>query len=349
MRHLHTIILLISAAAAAVSCTKDFKPTPVPTATTGVYILNSGNYNSNDASLVTYDPQTGTVSADIFSAANGKRLGDVANDMLVYGSKLYIAVTNSAVIFVTDLDGRIITEIKEGSPRHFCAEGGKVYATLYEGYAAEIDTASFSVKKVQTGPNPEGIAYSNGKLYVADSYGYDQSGTYGTTVTVIDRQTFTVTGKLTVLNNPQTFHAPDSRHLYLITWGNYADIPAALQKIDTSTDEVTTIPDVHPTVMALGWDSTAYLICSSYDADWNHTIKYYRFDLGTETVTGELTDTAQVPNGCCIAYDALTDLIYIGCSDYASNGDVCVMTSSGIITDQFDTGGMNPITLAFRR
>ena len=46
-----------------------------------------------------------------FKEANGKNLGDLAQDMLVYKERLYIAVYNSKILFVTDLEGKILGEI----------------------------------------------------------------------------------------------------------------------------------------------------------------------------------------------------------------------------------------------
>jgi len=337
---------------AAVSCKDTFIPAPEPKTdySAQVLILNSGNWGSNDASLTVLDEKEGKMNTtDIFSSVNGKKLGDVANDMMIYGSKLYIAVTTSAVLFVCDLNGKIITEIKEGSPRCLCANGGKVYATLYEGYVAEIDTASFTVRKVETGPNPEGITYSSGKLYVADSFGYDPTYQYGTTVTVIKASSFTVDKKLTVNNNPHKFVISEDGTLYLITWGNYADIPAALQKINPSTDEVTTVSGVAPTDMAMGRSGIAYILSTAYDAQWNQTFSYYKYDTRTDTFVEDLVSSSAVPNGSFIMYDRFLDRIYIGTSDYVSTGDLYILGNDGSVISKYDTGGMNPITVQFIR
>jgi len=342
------ILFLLAALTLMSACRDSDKKKPDIPDTTGIYILNSGNYYSNDASLVSYDPITGAVSSDIISARNGKQLGDVANDMIIYGSKMYIAVTNSAVIFVCDLEGNILRELKEGTPRHLCAEGGKVYATLFEGYAAEVDTTTYSVRKVQVGANPEGIACSGEKIYVADSFGYDTSGTYGTTVSVLDRNTFTFLKEITVLNNPQTLHAATDGTLYLVCWGNYSDIPASLQKINPATDAVTTIQDIHPTNMVIAGDDTAYLLCSSYDDQWQQTVKFYTYDLKSDTVTGEFVSSEDIPDGYSLSYDSASELLYIGSSDYSSTGEMYIVTPSGAILNHFDTRGMNPISVAFR-
>jgi len=336
---------------ATVSCEDTWAPAPapIPVVTSRTLILNSGNWGANDASITVLDNETGKVStSDLFSSVNGKKMGDVANDIIIYGSKMYIAVTSSEVIFVCDLNGRIITEIHEGSPRHFCTHKDKVYATLFEGYAAEIDTTTFAVRKVATGPNPEGIACAGGKLYVADSFGYDTSGQYGTTVTVIDVTSFTALKQLTVNNNPHSFQVLDDRNIYLVTWGNYADIPAALQKIDSSTDEVTTVPGVAPTDMTLGESGFAYLLCSSYDENWNQSFSYYIYNTKTDKIIDELVSSTEVPNGSFIKYDPVMLKIFIGASDYVSNGDLYVL--DGINPPvKYDTGGMNPIAVAFIR
>lgn len=77
----------------------------------GVYVLNSGNKGNNNSSLSFYDFETKKVEADIFKKVNGRGLGDTANDILVYGSKAYIAVTNSNTIEVTDLQGKSLNKL----------------------------------------------------------------------------------------------------------------------------------------------------------------------------------------------------------------------------------------------
>lgn len=341
-----TVFLLILTA----SCRKEkseIESKPQEQTESVALILNSGNWEANDASITLMDCKTGLVTpGDLFSSANGIKLGDVANDMILYGSKLYIAVSMSSVIFVCDTECNIIKAIQGGTPRHFCAHNGKVFATMFEGHVAEIDTTTFAVRKVSTGPNPEGIACAQGKLYVADSFGYDPSGMYGTTVTVIDEATLTPLKTLTVNNNPQSFHVC-GHSLYLISWGNYSDIPARLQKIDTSTDEVTTIEGVTPTAMTIGEPGTAYIMSSTYDENWNQTFNYSVFDTSTDTIRGELIPGSKIPGGSFISYDSPTKLIYIGTSDYVSEGDIYVLDTSGRIISKSGTGGMNPVAISF--
>ena len=98
------LILVLGLSAALYSCDNSSKE-EISDVKTGTYILNNGNYASNDASLALYNPDSKAISTNVFENANGKKLGDLAQDMLIYGGKMYIAVYNSKVIFVTDRKG----------------------------------------------------------------------------------------------------------------------------------------------------------------------------------------------------------------------------------------------------
>ena len=73
------------------------------------YILNSGDWKSNNSSLTMYDESTGNAVQNYFALQNGGRgLGNTANDMIVYGSKIYIAVAGESTIEVAGLDAKSI-------------------------------------------------------------------------------------------------------------------------------------------------------------------------------------------------------------------------------------------------
>ena len=352
-RSVYFLLLSALVALSCISCTddnlgKDDIP-PVADSAAGLFVLNSGNMGNNDAALTYYDAFGKSTLTNVFAGANGKRLGDTGNDLLIYGSKMYIAMTGSSVIFVTDLKGNCIKEIAVPgenanlSPRKFAKVGGKVYVSFMEGYVGAIDTTGFDVKTVKVGPMPEGMAYANGKVYVANTDGYNWP--YGTTVSVIDPVTFAVVKTLDVSNNPQTLHVASQNMVYLVCWGDYGQVPAKLQRIDTRTDEVTTMEGVVPTNMAIGKDGAAYILSCVYDANWNQTITCHKFDVAQGKITGELVPSSGIPNGYSIFADEVTGNIYIGASDYTNNGDVYIVSPQGEILEKFDTGALNPIAI----
>lgn len=333
------------------SCEKPIPdPEPIPEETTGVFVLNNGNMGSNDASLVLYDPETKSVTSNVFQSKNGQKLGDLAQDMIVYGSKMYIAVYGSGVIFVTDKSGKLIKTIKEEgrSPRYFEAHNGNIFVTYYEGYLGKIDTTSLSVlNTVKVGDNPEQVKASNNKLYVANSGGMNFP-VYGKTVSVVNPTTMSIIKTLDVVVNPAYLEVDSKGDVYLVSIGNYADVPSTLQKIDPQTDAVATMSDLPVSYISMGANDIMYFISSQYDASWNLIADYYTYDAITEKVIGKLiTDGTEVSSPYSITADKISGNVYIGSSDYVSTGDMYVFTSAGVLVDKFDTAGLNPIGCCF--
>ena len=148
---------------------------------TGAYVVNSGNMYSNiKSSLTAIDYASSTATQNVFKAANGRTLGNIANDGIVYGNKIYLAVDKENTIEVIDKTTKksikqintteLLGKAEGADPRHIIADGGKVYFTTYGGYVAAVDTTDFALqKKWQVGSYPEGLVIGKGNLYVANS------------------------------------------------------------------------------------------------------------------------------------------------------------------------------------
>ncbi len=78
---------------------------PEYTSIQGFYLLNEGNMGSNKSTLDYFDYETGEYYRNIFGSANPavpKEMGDVGNDIKIYGSKLYAVINCSNKIDVMD-------------------------------------------------------------------------------------------------------------------------------------------------------------------------------------------------------------------------------------------------------
>ena len=71
--------------------------------TAEIYVLNEGLLNLNNSTLMRYSFSNGIQTPDYFKKINKRGLGDTANDMAIYGSKLYVVVNVSSQIEVIDL------------------------------------------------------------------------------------------------------------------------------------------------------------------------------------------------------------------------------------------------------
>lgn len=182
-KYLLGLAVLLMGTAVMTSCSddNDGPETYLQEYSTGAYVVNSGNmYNKIESSLTAIDYASSTATQNVFKAANGRTLGNTANDGIVYGNKIYLAVDQSNTIEVIDkTTKKSIKQINttellgnaEGvEPRHISADGGKVYFTTYGGYVAAVDTTSFALqKKWQVGSYPEGLVIAHGNIYVANS------------------------------------------------------------------------------------------------------------------------------------------------------------------------------------
>ena len=206
----------------------------------GILILNEGSMNGNNATLARYDLQQETITKEYFLDVNKRGLGDVANDMLLYGSKIYITVNMSGTIEVLEAaTGQSLRQIKmetdEGhsrEPRRLAAYGGKIYVTSFDDTVTRIDTLTLTIDgSVTVGMDPEGIAISNNRIYVANSGGLNWENGYDNTLSVIDLTTFSEEKKIEVGTNPNTVQADSQGDIYLSVTGNYGDEPATFKVI----------------------------------------------------------------------------------------------------------------------
>ena len=322
MKRIIYAALAATLALIAASCDKQAL-TPEKKDVEGVYILNNGSMDMNNSKITVYDPQTKTAVADMFVAANGKVLGDTAQDILVDGDDIYISVNISRIIFVTDKNLKIKKEIRatlpDGtvlSPRYLAKGGnGRVYVTYYEGYLGEINPDGYKVSTTAVGASPEGCAWADGKVFVSNSGGANYPN-YEKTVSVVDPVSFKETSRVEVNINPATMEACGD-NVYVFSLGDYGATPAKVQRLDAKTLKVND-------------PGTVY----KHDAKLNSS-------LGTF-----VTDGTTLPQAYSLS--AAGGYVWVGCSDYKTNGDVFVFSPDGRLYDKFDSQGINPIAVAAR-
>lgn len=345
------------------------EPSPTPSAG-GLYILCEGLFNRNNSLLAYYDLRTGLhrsfidddlrgsdkTSYDMFKQANGRKLGDTANDLQRYGNHLWCAVSVSSQVEVMDVSsGRSLRQIplftEEGvgrQPRCFAFDGGKAYVCNFDGTVARIDTATLCVDGlVHVGRNPDGICTAAGKLYVSNSGGLDTTHP-DSTVSVVDLDTFAEVRRLTVRKNPGAIHADGAGNVYVVSRGRYdeglADYDPRLHRIDSHTDEVVET-----------FDYSAVDFC--INGSWAYL---YGYGLGgggirvMDTRTGRIVDTDFVKDGTpfvhvyALAVDPSTGYVYVAdAQHYTTPGLIYAFTPQGQCCACFEAKGLNPNSLVF--
>ncbi|MVT11162.1 DUF5074 domain-containing protein [Chitinophaga tropicalis] len=350
------LVVLVALAIFAGACRKGpqiVPPVETPVAdpdslTNGFYLLNEGNMGMNLATLDYFDRSTGTYKRNIYSEVNPgatKEMGDVGNDIQIYGGKLYAVINMSDKVEVMDVhSARRIGQISIRNCRYITFYKGKAYVSSYaaaqgdtntgEGFIAEVDTATLQVlRKVEVGRQPEEMAIVGDRMYVANSGGYSPPN-YDRTVSVVDMNTFTEAKRIDVAINLHRMKADQYGDIYVTSRGDYYDIPSKLYVIDTKQDIVKDSFDLGASNLCIKGDS-AYI----YSVEWSYitssnTVSYAIVNVKNENIVTNnfITDGSEkqiaVPYG--MAIDPASGDIYVtDAKDYLLPGTLYCFDKTG--------------------
>lgn len=365
-KYLLGLAVLLMGTAVMTSCSddNDGPETYLQEYSTGAYVVNSGNmYNKIESSLTAIDYASSTATQKVFKAANGRSLGNTANDGIVYGNKIYLAVDQSNTIEVIDKKTKqSIKQIKttdllgkaEGAePRHIIADGGKVYFTTYGGYVAAVDTTSFALqKKWQVGSYPESLVIGNGNLYVANSnYGYG-----GGNISCINLSNDNVeTKNIEGVNNPTSIYYA-SNVLYVLDNPVYGPAPDyattgenALRAVSFAEGKSQKVADGNYAVCVTPGTTTRMNVVRSYffvlNAPYGGTPSVSVLAAGS-TQPQAMTLSEMPVSPCGIFADPLNGHIFVlsykmgdkGTPDYNGNDYVVEYDSAGQKQHEYETG-----------
>jgi len=322
------------------------------------YILNEGLWGANNANITSFMPNYKAENlSDVYLKMNNQQMGDVANAMMEEDDNIYVVLNGSKYVARLDMGVKELARYTfpeaEGAPRCIDVEDDYAYVTQYGGQVTKLNTKDMTLAGTfKGGDNLEGIVEKDGKLYVANTYTVDGSNNwiYNKEVFVIDAQTMTLEKTIEVVENPTKLYEIDDK-IYLISQGNYFDVAGALQVIDPKTNTSNVIlNDV--TKITEGNDGLIYGVSSTYDANWQLSNSFFTYNPSNGSIneTSFLKDTPS-----SFATDAIylmevdeeTGFIYIGTSDYTTNGTIYQFDKGGKFVQSFDSGGINPSAMVF--
>lgn len=324
---------------------------PEYTSVQGFYLLNEGNMNSNKATLDYYNFRTGRYTRNVFAFANPnvpKEMGDVGNDLGIYGSKLYAVINCSNKIDVMDKNSvKKIGQIDIPNCRYIKFYGGYAYVTSYagpveinpeytqRGYVAKIDTATLQVVNTcLVGFQPDELDIVNGKIYVANSGGY-MVPNYENTISVIGIDSFTEESRIEVAINLQCCKADRRGMLWISSRGDYYENQSRLYFYDTRHQRLAGSLDLRVSNMWLDGDSL-YVIGAQFSyVTMNYETTYAIINtLTMEKVSGKfITDgtDAMITMPYGIAVNPITKDIYVtDANSYVDAGRLYCFGSDGV-------------------
>ena len=377
-RHILTLTFLL---AFLISCREDELVVPseydivpdAPIADTkirGFYLVNEGNMGSNKCSIDYFDYFTGLYARNFYAERNPtviKELGDVGNDIGIYGSKLYVVVNCSHKVEVMDAKSGVrIGQIDIPNCRYVRFYRGHAYVSSYvgpvlidpdapKGAVYKVDTLSLKViDKVTVGYQPEEMEVIDDYMYVANSGGY-RAPDYDNTVSVIQMVDFKQVEKIAVGINLHRLKKDRYDKLWVTSRGDYQSIPSRLYVMEKKTGYnrmiVADTLNVACSNMAFRGDSLYF-----YATEWNNftasnTITYGIIDVTTKKLvsTNFITDGTEknitIPYGIAI-HPETGDIFVTDAKNYVSSGTLYCFDCHGRRKWSVRTGDI-PAHIAF--
>lgn len=246
----------------------------------GMYLLNEGNMGSNKATIDYLDFSKGIYIRNIYGERNPnviKELGDVGNDIQIYGNRLYAVINCSHKVEVMDARTcRRIGQVDIPNCRYIRFHGDKAYISSYVGPVSidpnaqlgaifEVDTATLRItRQVTVGYQPEEFEIIGDYLYAANSGGY-RAPDYDSTLSVVDLTDFRQVKKIPVCVNPHRVRKDSYDRLWITSRGDHKEVQPQLTCFSPITNSLLPIANA-PAVseMVIIGDSMYY-----YGSHWN--------------------------------------------------------------------------------
>ena len=262
-----------------------------------IIIVDEGNWQTDNGRL-SYFENGKMVSNQWFRDVNGSKLGDTPNDIIqINDTLLAIAINWSNIVQFIRPDGKAVAATEDiPNNRRLASDGNYVYVTSYghqckttsgmkdftKGFVAKIDVRTFQcVAATEVGYEPDGIAYYNGHIFVANSGGYafQEDHEYERTVSVLDVATMQVirtvdTGQINLYGSISR----SGRYLCIPSPGDYYNVSPATIIFDAEAALNPSIPDYDCFVKL---DCAATINCTNLEGNFYAVGTRFSYTSGT--------------------------------------------------------------------
>ena len=214
------------------------------TTSSGLFITNEGNFQYGNASLSFYDPATGEVENEIFYRANGMKLGDVAQSMIIRNGIGWVVVNNSHVVFAIDINtfrevGRI-TNLTSPRYMHFVSDDKAYITQIWDNRITVVNPRTYQITGYIDCPAMTMETGSTEQIVQWGDYVYVNCWSYQNRILKIDTRTDTVVDELEVGIQPTSLVLDRNGKIWTITDGGYEGSPygyeaPSLYRIDAET------------------------------------------------------------------------------------------------------------------
>jgi hypothetical protein len=347
------ILLLLCVIIALPGCDSDEDPIKGEYQS-GVLVANEGGFLANNATVTYFNPNTDTLSQNIFKNAGGLYAGDVLQSISLDGDRGYLVLNGSNAIEIVDHNTfqsiATFTDPELEKPRYLQVVNGKAYISVWgeydsnfsliDSYILVVDIKTLTVDdKIDTDEGTENLLLHGSRLF-ASNYNYGASKT----VAVINTSNNTLVDQIELAEGPAGMVIDVNNKLWVITTGTFSGNDGKLFRIDPSTLAVEDVIDLN--------------INPSTDLTITPDKKSLVYGNGNSIYKISITAT-EAPSEPWIEVEDLQILyaldvnpengdVYIGDAlDYSSPGKIYVYHADGSFKETFESG-INPTQVIFK-
>ena len=195
----------------------------------GLFCLNEGNFQYGNATLSYYNPATGKVENEIFARANGMKLGDVCQSMIIRKGIGWVVVNNSHVVFAINPStfkevGRI-TGLTSPRYMHFISDEKAYITQIWDNRIFIVNPKRYKITGYIKVPGMTMESGSTEQMVQVGDYLYVNCWSYQNRILKIDTRTDTIVAELEVGIQPTSLALDCNGKLWTVTDGGYEGSP----------------------------------------------------------------------------------------------------------------------------
>ncbi|MBI5324712.1 MAG: hypothetical protein HZB41_05485 [Ignavibacteriae bacterium] len=323
---------------------------------TGAFILCEGLWKMDNATVDRFDFAINSVINDYYGKSNsGLRFGDLASDIAIIGNRTYITVSSSHTVEVMETStgkslGRIIYS-QSSNPRKICMINDSIgfVTDLLRNSISKVNFKSLTIMidSLPVGPAPEGIAFYNNNLFVANSGFGDYMANFpkAGTVSVIDITTNQEIKELTNLPNViDVLVNKKSGKLYV----GYLNLPSLTDSLGGVAEfDLNTLQETRR------WKFKSSVMTLSTNGD---SLFFFKDSTVSMLKLNEANPKPQVlfmnPSGSetwySLSFSAFNNSLFIGnAKNFQVNGSLLVYPLNDLLNPKVYQTGINPNKIVF--
>jgi DNA-binding beta-propeller fold protein YncE len=320
----------------------------------GVLVANEGAFQKSTASVTHFNPETHSLTQNIFKNAAGLFAGDVLQSITLDGDRGYLVLNGSNAIEIVDHNTfksvATFTDPELDKPRYVQVINGKAYISVWgpydanfsliDSYVLVVDTKSLAVvDKIDTDEGVENLLYDGNRLF-ASNWNYGGSHT----LAVINPSANELVDQIELAEGPAGMVMDANNKLWVITTGTFQGNDGKLFRIDPAN---LTIEDVIE--LSLNPDTNLAITTDKKNLVYSDGNLIYKISIAeTQAPTQPWIVASDVQELYALDINPGNGEVYVGdARDYSSPGKVFVYHEDGSFKESFESG-ISPTQFIFK-